>query len=64
MEKASDIIDFVGKDAAAVALGISQDAIRVRLAQGKLPASWYHALERLAGRPLPRSAFSFKGAAE
>ena len=61
MEKATDIIDFVGKDAAAIRLGVTVNAIRVRLAEGKLPASWYHTLETMAGRPLPRHLFSFKG---
>ena len=61
MKTASDIIDFVGPDRAMAALGVQRDAIRKARASGELPASWYDAMEKLAGRPLPREAFSFKG---
>jgi len=61
MKTSHEIIEYVGIDQAAIALGISPKAIKVRLATGKLPASWYNELEHLSGRPLPRSVFSFKG---
>ncbi len=63
MNTASDIIEFIGPSAIKNALGVQDDAVRKAKAVGKLPASWYDTCERLAGRPLPRSAFTFKGAA-
>ena len=46
------------------ALSVKDDAVRKALKSGVLPASWYNTLEKLAGRPLPRRAFSFKGMQE
>jgi hypothetical protein len=42
------------------AVGVKRDAVRKALKAGELPSSWYDALERLSGRPLPREIFSFK----
>jgi hypothetical protein len=64
MNTASEIIDFVGQDAIMAELKVQADAVRKARTSGVLPASWYDAMERLAGRPLPRSVFSFKGAKE
>lgn len=63
MKTPREILQYVGIDAAANALGVS--VIRVDRAQRdeKLPASWLDTLERLARRPLDRDAFSFKGTA-
>lgn len=46
------------------ALNVQADAVRKAKSAGILPASWYDAMERLAGRPLPRNVFSFKGTSE
>ena len=62
MKTAPEIIDYVGQDAIMAELGVQADAVRKARAAGVLPASWYDAMERLAGRPLPRSVFTFKGA--
>lgn len=64
MKTASAIIDFVTQAAACEAIGVQPDAVRKAVSAGKLPASWYHTLERLAGRPLPRDVFTFKGQAK
>ena len=61
MKTPHEIIDYLGADNVADALGIGLPAVRVRLAEGKLPASWYHKLETMAGFSLPRECFSFKG---
>ena len=63
MKTPREILQYVGVEAAATALGVS--VIRVDRAQRdeKLPASWLDTLERLARRPLDRSAFAFKGTA-
>jgi hypothetical protein len=61
MKTASEIIDYLGRDDVAASLGIKPHAVAVRAAEGKLPAAWYHKLEQMAGRPLPRDCFSFKG---
>lgn len=61
MKTPHEIIDYLGAETVADALGIGLPAIKVRLAEGKLPAAWYHKLEMMAGRPLPRECFSFKG---
>jgi hypothetical protein len=63
MKTPSDILDFVGLDRAQEVLKVGKDRIRTARDADKLPASWYNALETLAGRPLPREAFTFKGAA-
>lgn len=63
MKTASDIIEFIGADRIKGALSVKDDAVRKALKAGVLPASWFHTLENLAGRPLPREAFNFKGAA-
>jgi hypothetical protein len=62
MKTPSEIVTVIGREALAAAVGVKPDAIRMALNAGRLPAAWYHACERLAGRPLPREAFSFKGA--
>ena len=63
MKTASDIIDFIGHDAIQAAFCVSDERIRQVRKDNKLPASWYDTCERLAGRPLDRSLFAFKGAA-
>lgn len=61
MKTAPEIIDFIGQDKIIAAMHVQADAVRKARAAGVLPASWYHTLEKLAGRPLPRDVFSFKG---
>ena len=63
MKTPSEILEFVGMDRAQVALGVGRKRIHQARDSDKLPASWLHTLENLAGRPLPREAFNFKGAA-
>jgi len=57
------ILAYVGHEAASQALGVSMKRLDNAQYQTALPASWYDTLERLAGRPLPREAFAFKGRA-
>jgi len=59
---ASQIIDHIGLATLRAALQVKPDAIRKARRKEQMPAAWYHACEQLAGRPLPREAFSFKGA--
>ena len=61
MKTPEQILKFIGHDRVKDAIGVSADRVRVAATQDVLPASWLHALEQLAGRPLPREAFSFKG---
>jgi hypothetical protein len=61
MKTASEIIDYLGRDRIKTAVGVHDDAVRKAKSAGTLPASWYHALEVLAGHALPRDAFNFKG---
>jgi hypothetical protein len=56
------ILEYVGHDAAAAALGVSPDRIDRATRDDKLPAAWLDALESLARKPLPREAFNFKRA--
>lgn len=59
---ASDIIAFLGgRELVGQIVGVKPNAVRMAETSGKLPAPWYDALERKAGRPLPREAFTFKG---
>jgi hypothetical protein len=61
MKTPSEIIDYIGPDTVRDAIGVDEKRIRQARLGPKLPASWYDTLERLAGRPLPREVFSFKG---
>lgn len=60
MQTARDIITYIGRAKLAGSLGIGRDAVDAAYRKNKLPSLWYDAVEHLAGRPLPRSAFSFK----
>jgi len=62
MKTALEIVDYIGSAQLMAALGVKADAVRKAVSAGRLPASWYHTCEELAGRPLPREAFSFKRA--
>ncbi len=63
MKTASDIIAFLGgREAVAAIVNVKANAVRMAETSSKLPAHWYDALERKAGRPLPREAFTFKAA--
>jgi len=61
MKTPHEIIDYIGPANIAERLAIGPDAIRRALNFGLLPAAWYDALENMAGRPLPRDCFTFKG---
>lgn len=63
MKTASDIIQFIGRDAIVEAFGLSVRRVNEMAHEGEIPAALYDGLERLAGRPLPRDAFSFKSVA-
>jgi len=60
MDTIRQIVDFVGRDKAREALGVSADMLRYAIRRNRAPAAWYDALERLAGRPLDRGLFTFK----
>lgn len=61
MKTPQDLIDFIGPEALQAALGVGPDRIRLARQADRLPALWYDAMERLAGRPLDRRLFTFKG---
>ena len=63
MKTPSDIIDYIGPERIMAAVGIQDRRIRQAREDDKLPASWFDTLEALAGHPLPRHLFSFKGSA-
>lgn len=63
MKTPREILEFVGYSAAAERLGVSYTRVDRAAREDKLPAVWYHTLENMAGRPLPRDAFHWKGAA-
>ena len=63
MKTITEIMDYVGDDVIMAALGVGPDSIRKARRSESLPASWYAAMERMTGRPLPRELFNFKGAA-
>ena len=61
MKNTHDIIEYVGGvNVVAERLGVSPHAVRIHRRDNKLPASWYNALEGMAGMTLPRELFSFK----
>lgn len=58
----ASIIEYVGEERLVAALRVQADTVkRARRCGEKLPASWYDTCERLAGRPMPRELFRFKG---
>ena len=59
-----DIIEYLGADAICSAVKVKPPAVRKARNEEQFPAMWYDALERLAGRPLDRRLFSFKGLPE
>jgi hypothetical protein len=60
METPHDIVNAIGRDRIAKALGVTKPAIVMALGRGALPASWFDYCESQLG-PLPRHLFSFKG---
>ena len=56
------ILEYVGLERAAAALGVTPDRVDRATRDDKLPAAWLDALESLARIPLPREAFNFKRA--
>lgn len=62
MKTQREIIEYIGRDRIAAAFGITGQAVSMQIKDGKFPAAWYDQLERMAGRPLPRGLFKFKGA--
>jgi hypothetical protein len=58
---AASIVDYITPERLMAEIGVKPDALRKAKRAGKLPAMWYDACERLAGRPLPRELFYFKG---
>lgn len=63
METASDIIAALGVKPIARAVDVTEDAVRRARHNKVLPAAWFNTLEAMAGHPLPRDCFTFKGAA-
>lgn len=63
MKTPREILNFIGHEQAATALGVARLRVERAARQDRLPALWYHTLERLAGRPLPRECFHWKGVA-
>jgi hypothetical protein len=60
MNTPREILDYIGRDRCASALGVSLARVERATRDGHLPAAWLDTLERIAGRPLPRAAFAFK----
>ena len=63
LDTPKQILEYVGREKAAEALGVTMDRVERATRDPKLPSSWLNALEQLARQPLPRKAFAFKGAA-
>jgi hypothetical protein len=61
MNTPSDIVNLLGRDAIAAAVGVVPRVVTNKAAAGAFPAMWFAALEKLAGHDLPRQCFTFKG---
>ena len=60
MKTPAEIIDSFGSAKVASATGAALSrVIRVRN-EKHIPPSWFDALEKLSGKPLPREVFGFK----
>jgi hypothetical protein len=64
MDTASEIITFIGRARVEAAFGVSKRSVDQWMQFNVIPSLYYHGLERMAGRPLPRGLFSFKDPAE
>lgn len=63
MNTPRSILAYTGPDEEiAAALGVTVDRVQRAKRDPLLPAAWLDTLERRAGQPLPREAFSFKRA--
>lgn len=62
MKTVSEIIAYIGKAALAQRIGVTVKNVDLAIRQNVMPASWYDTCEQMAGRPLPRDLFTFKGA--
>lgn len=60
MKTLSEILDYIGRERLMAEVGVKSSAVRMAEKAGRAPALWYDAMERLAGRPLDRSLFTFK----
>ena len=63
MKTAHDIVETVGRERIKDAFKVKDRVIAHHLQHGTLPAIWYDALCKMAGQDLPRTLFTFKGAA-
>lgn len=61
MKTPREAIDFIGPARMREKLRVGQPSIAKARRDGRFPACWYDAMENMAGRPLPREWFSFKG---
>lgn len=63
MKTCQEIIEWFGRQAIAAHIGVTESAVKNAYHANKFPASWFAAMEALAGRPLPRECFAFKAVA-
>ena len=61
MKTPNEILDTLGRDAVAVAIGVNKVRVNRAALDEKLPAVWYAKLSELHGSDLPRDVFRFKG---
>ena len=62
MNTPRDILDSLGRERVAAAVGVDMRRVNRAALEDRLPALWYAALCDLAGRDLPRDRFTFKHA--
>lgn len=60
MKTALEIIEAAGGEkAVATRLGVTKDRVYRVCLQGRIPAMWFDALERMLDQELPRDLFTF-----
>jgi len=60
MKTPAEIIDAIGPEKMAEALGVSVQRIQHARHSAKLPSLWFDFCERATGCEMPRSVFTFK----
>jgi hypothetical protein len=60
MDSTRQILDILGRHDVAAALGVTYFRVERATRAKQLPASWFDALEKMAGQSLPRHLFAFK----
>lgn len=67
IDSVAEVVDKIGRQALARALGIGVKAVGMAVLDGRFPAAWFDTVDRLAaagGFAVPRDLFNFKNSVD